>query len=447
MTLLSPPSAAPARPAPTRTGAPLASRLAVRGYSTPGRLTLLMVALAVLGLAAGLAAVIGVSQRSSGIDSVVNRSGPLTVATQDLYRSLSDADAVAASAFLSNGQEPVALRQRYETDIAAASAALSKATAGDPDRPEVRQLSAQLPVYTGLVETARAYNRLNLPIGAAYLREASTLMRKTLLVAAKQLYSAETTRFNADTGAAGGFPWLAIPLAVLTLAGLGYAQVQLTRRTNRLLNVGLVGATALGLASLIWLSASWVGVHGDLASARRDGSAQVQLLARARIDALQARADEALVLVARGSGGSFDDDYTAMLTNLIGKDGKGGLLGQTRAAATDPAVAAAVDSAIAEAASWQTAHTKLDQDFAGTGDYGAAVDATIGDDPTSSATMFNRLDMNLSTAIGATNGALDDRARSAGHALTAAPIGLAVLTVLLLAGVFVGLQQRIAEYR
>ena len=68
-------------------------------------------------------------------------------------------------------------------------------------------MSTQLPVYTGLVETARVYNRQGLPLGAAYLREASGLMRDKLLPAAKQLYRTETGRLADDRDGAAGFPW------------------------------------------------------------------------------------------------------------------------------------------------------------------------------------------------------------------------------------------------
>ncbi|GAA5201426.1 hypothetical protein GCM10023322_81350 [Rugosimonospora acidiphila] len=445
MALLSPPATAPTR-APARTGSPLATRLTARTSSTPGRLTVLMVVLAALAIAAGLAAVIGVVQRSSHVHSVIDRTGPLTVDAQELYRSLSDADAIAANAFLSNGQEPAALRTRYDNDIAAASAALTSATAADPGQPAVQEISAQLPVYAGLVETARTYNRLNLPVGAAYLREASALMRDQLLTAAKRLYDAETTRFDSDADAAAGFPWLAIALSVLALAGLGYAQVTLTRRTNRLFNLGLVGATAMGLAALIWLGSSWLGARGELASAQRDGSAQEQVLARARIDALQARADEALTLVARGNGASFDTDYGTMLTDLVGKNGDSGLLHQAGAAATDPTVRTAVNAAISSAKDWRTTHQKAD-DANKNSEYTRAVTLTIGDDPASSASSFNHLDQQLAAGIAATSATLDRHARSAAGALAAAPIGLAVLTVLLLVGMVAGLQQRIAEYR
>jgi hypothetical protein len=396
----------------------------------------MMVLLAALGIAAGLASVIGVVQRSSTLDAVTGRSGPLTVQAQELYRALSDADATAAGAFLSNGQEPPALRQRYQNDITAATTALAAATAADGGQPTVRQIATQLPVYTGLVETARANNRLNLPVGAAYLREASALMRTELLVAAKGLYDAETAQVAADRRAAAGFPWLAVPLMLLSIAGLVYAQVRLTRRTNRLFNLGLLGATVLAVVALGWLSASWTGVRSELSAAHRDGSSQVQLLAQARLDALQARADESLTLIARGNGADFEKDYTAV-------DGRlGALLTQARAAATDPAVRAAVDSARSGLGTWRAAHQKM-RAFDDGGQYSDAVVLAVGADQDA----FNQLDADLAKGIGLTHDTFDRRARAAAAALNGAPVGLSVLTALLLAGLVFGFQQRLAEYR
>src|SRR2546423_6765076 len=105
-----------------------AGRIAARARSTPGRLTGLMLLLVVLGLLAGTAAVIGITQRAGLVDGVRHGSGPLTVQAQQLYRSLSDADATAAIAFLSGGVEPDGLRQRFQDDVAAASAEIGRAS-------------------------------------------------------------------------------------------------------------------------------------------------------------------------------------------------------------------------------------------------------------------------------------------------------------------------------
>src|SRR5262245_39477711 len=93
-----------------------------------------------LGVLVGVASVLGTVRRAGQVDAVRSRSGPLTVSAQQLYRSLSDADATAASAFLSSGVEPAALRDRYQADIASAAAALTQAAgASDSDQGAVSQ--------------------------------------------------------------------------------------------------------------------------------------------------------------------------------------------------------------------------------------------------------------------------------------------------------------------
>jgi hypothetical protein len=433
--------------------AAIRQRLRVRASSTPGRLTLFLAVVGTVAALAGLVAVIGAAGRASQVQQVGTGSGPLTVQAQQLYRSLSDADATAAAAFLSSGAEPAALRDRYQVDIAAASAALATATATrEGDSVAIAQIARSLPVYTGLVETARTYNRLNLPVAGAYLKEASWLMRDRLLPAADQLYRAESLRLAADREAASALPWLAILLILLTLVGLVVAQVYLVRRTRRLINIGLATATAAGLVALIWLGASWIGVAANLTASHRDGSEQVALVADARIAALQARADEALTLVARGSGAAFEKDYAERMTALDGADGAGGWLAQAQAQATDPAVGDALAAAAPAVADWQAVHQKLRALDDG-GQYPQAVRLAIGDpgiaggDPASAASAFNRVDDALAIAIARANATFDARARAADAATTGAAIGLAILTVVLVAGLIVGLQQRIAEYR
>ncbi|GFJ90183.1 hypothetical protein Prum_038250 [Phytohabitans rumicis] len=90
-----------------------------------------------LGLATGIAGALGVRQRADLVSGATARSGELTVAAQRLYRALSDADATAASAFLTGGVEPAALRDRYQVDIADAAAALAIVSGAAPVRAAV----------------------------------------------------------------------------------------------------------------------------------------------------------------------------------------------------------------------------------------------------------------------------------------------------------------------
>ena len=182
----------------TDTRRPSASRrFRVDLSTTPGRLRLLLVVLVLLSLAWGGLAAFTVNQYSSAASSVVAVREPLSLDAQQIYRDLSDANDTAATAFLAGGLEPPATRQRYLADIQAAGTLIENATAqggatlGGASK-DLAALSTDLPIYTGEVETARADNRQGFPLGAAYLREASDLMRSTLLPAADDMYASET---------------------------------------------------------------------------------------------------------------------------------------------------------------------------------------------------------------------------------------------------------------
>jgi hypothetical protein len=433
------PAAAPA--------ARLRKRAAGRFRGTPGRLLLATVALVVLGLATGIAGAVGVRQRADLVDGAVARSGELTVAAQRLYRALSDADATAASAFLTGGVEPAALRERFQTDIADAAAALAVVSGGGAGDARganaVARIAAQLPIYTGLVETARVYNRQGVPVGGAYLREASGVMRERLLPAAQELYDAVSGELDEARGDAGAFPWFAVALGVLTIAALVVVQRYLTRRTNRVFNVGLVVATVAAVAIVLWLGVSALVTAGRLEASHDRGSEEVSRLADARIAALQARADESLTLVARGNGADFEKDYVVMMDRLAGPDRAGGLL---VAGDADTTTRDALAAALAEAKSWDSAHGKVRQ-LDNDGQYAQAVTASVGTEPSSTATIANRLDKLLGDAIEHNSEVFRQEVRGAGGSLSGADIGVGLLAVLLVLGAAAGIQRRLAEYR
>lgn len=418
--------------------------------TTPGRLTVIAVGLVLLSLIAGLVATLSVQSRDDTISGVIDHREPLAAAAQQVYRSLSDADATAASAFLSIGTEPPELRQRYERDIAEAGAALAKAASDASDVADaapVDVLNQSLPAYTGLVETARANNRLGYPVGASYLREASELMRAKILPAAQDLYRVDTARLVDEQDSATGFPWLATILLVALLAALVVAQIHLTRRTNRLLNVGLVVATAAVVVSLLWGAVALV-VQGSLVgSGQADGSHRVDVLVRARIAALQARADETLTLVARGDGAAYEKDFGANAVQLAGTDGQGGLLGEARGLIKDGDGVTRVADATKAANDWLKAHQVVRaQDDAG--QYQEAVDFAVLEDKTDgSAPAFRRLDDSLQAAIDVGRQEFLDDTHRGGNALTFLAPGLAVLAIVAAAGVTMGIRERLREYR
>jgi hypothetical protein len=422
-------------------------RLIRRAATSPGRLTTLTAVLVVLGLAFGLAGVLTMRASVGLVRDVTDRSGPLSLQAQDIYRSLSDADATAASAFLGNGVEPAQLRKRYLDDIARASSALTVALRSAEGRSATALgvLVRQIPVYTGLVESARTYNRQGIPLGGAYLREASALMRQTILPAAQELFRAEATRLSDAQRAVAGWPWTVTLLGLALLGVLLLTQRHLTRLTNRRLNRGMVLATVAALVAFGWLAAAASGAAGHISDGRDGGSEQVALLAEARITALQARADEGLTLIARGDGKAFEQDFTVMMERLAGKDGKGGLLQRAHDEAPDAAARSTVQRAQEHAASWLSIHQKVRSLDDGSLHADAVKLATDGDD--SAAAAAGRLDAALAEGIAGGGRRFDQEATSAGDALGGADVAVALLALAVAAAAAFGLNQRIAEYR
>src|ERR1700745_691114 len=326
-------SPGPVTPAPAVHRAWRRSRL--DGPPTPPSLRLLLALLILLSLAWGVLAALTAEQHASAAADVVAVSEPLSLDAEQIYTSLSDADATAANAFLAGGLEAAKARQRYQADITQAAIRIEAASAlvgssaartqlpghlagqvsaaGAAVGDDLAILSGQLPAYTDEVGTARADNRLGLPLGAAYLREASALLRGTLLPAASDIYTRESALLTSASAQATGLPLIVI--AVLAGLGLGYVFYRssrwLSRRTHRVVNYGLLLAALAGLVSLVWLAGAFVAGRGDLLHAQQQGSAPAQAFARAEVAALQAHADESLTLIDNSGDDAYQQDYLA----------------------------------------------------------------------------------------------------------------------------------------
>jgi hypothetical protein len=298
-------------------------------------------------------------------------------------------------------------------------------------------LSGQLPAYTEEVGTARADNRLGLPLGAAYLREASGLLRGTLLPAASDIYTRESALLTSASAQATGLPLIVV--AAVAGLGLGYVLFRssrwLSRHTHRVVNYGLLLATLAGLVSLVWLVAAFVVGRGDLLHAQQQGSAPAQAFARAEVAALQAHADESLTLIDNGGDDSYQKDYLAQ-QKLLGP-GPGTLLAAVQAAGGPGSDVAA------QARAWYQAHAALRaKDDAGS--HGAAVQSALSGD---AATSFARLSVTLSEGINDHQAVFAVSARSGRDAFTGLAVGMIVASLVMVGGCVWGLSRRLTEYR
>lgn len=450
------------------TGGPVTTtghRLRLWVRRTEGRLTVLTAALVVLGVVTGVVATGDLARRTASLDSIAEHDGPLTQQALDLYHSLADADATSANEFLAGVSAPPQLWQGFQRSVAQAASAVnnasllnesssdtvpvavtdtcsagSAAVAAAPVATRLDLLARDLPVYSGLVQTARAYNRLGLPLGSNYLDLASTMMRQDMLPAAGALYAELSARLSAAQDDAAGFPWFAVVLVVLLIGAIVATQVLLSRHTRRTFNIGLVAATLVAVVALGLLLTASIGAISHARDSATDGSAQVQVLAAARVEALQARADETVVLILQGNGASFETAFGTESTCL------GEQLGRARAVVAQPDSAPVLSDATSTFTRWSTAHTTVRAADSG-GDYATALRLTIGSDRGSTSSLAGQVDRDIGQAIDRASGRFDSAVLAARDDLSGRTTWFAVLIALTVVGVVAGLWPRIAEYR
>lgn len=425
-------------------------RLRAVATTEPGRLQIIGAVLALLVVAFGAVTTLEIAQRASAADDVVSRSQPLSADAANIYRSLADADTTAASGFLEGAQEPAAVRERYRKDIEEAARLLVEASASteaaSASSREIATLNELLPVYTGLIERARAGNRQGLPLGGAYLRYANQKMTDEMLPAAERLYAAETGRLETDSADARQWPVLSLGAGILVLGALVWMQRRTYRRTHRVLNHGLLAATAAASVVVLWLGVGHAVARAELRSAMVHGQASLDVLNDARIDSLKARANENLTLVARGavltadgSADQYETDYTAGMKALNDGLEKAGRLADD-ASGSDPVARAATS-----VSAWQSRHREA-RATDDRGDYEGALKQIIGTED-STGQSFQQVDAALKTALAHEQGEFTAAAKDGRGALRGLPTGAAALAVLGAIAVIVGVNRRLSEYR
>ncbi|MFG7944496.1 hypothetical protein [Streptomyces cacaoi] len=464
-----PPTAPPPAPAaggaapdpgqpPGRGGArdslrPALERLRAAATTEPGRLRAIGAVLAALLVLSGAVTAWQAADRVAAADAVRGSSQPLSADAARIYRSLAHADTAASSGFLAadaGDTERPEVREDYEKDIAEASGLLAKAAANSGGsgsaRRQIADLNRELPVYTGLVETARANNRQGLPLGGAYLRHANQKMRDELLPAAKKLYSEQNKRLGRDDADTTAWPYPALAVGLVALGALGWAQRRHFRRTNRVFSPGLLGATAACLASVVWLGAGQALVRSGMDDAQEKGARSLHALNEAWIGALQARGFENMTLVARGGGAAYESSYTQQMEAVAGgRAAEGGKLHDALTAADDAEGRSAVRSARGAVVTWQQRHTAARAEDDG-GNYDGAVERVIGAKGSTDVS-FRKADRALEKAVAHEQQQFEAAADGARSWLVALPAGALVLAVLGAVAALAGVGRRIGEYR
>lgn len=407
--------------------------------TSPGRLTTVALVLIIAILAAGLSMWQTTSQRQEQLTRIAQFSEPMANASQNLYATLTIADASANTAFsrgtLDSNQD---LGDNFDDVIAQASMSATRAATGinnvdDPAMKDIATIQRLLPVYTGMVETARANARQGNPVSIAYLASASNLMQVQILPAAQSLYELTSTRTNGEQRDLKQPPWFPMSGMAAAIVMLLLTQWWLTRRTGRLFNVGLFGATLLMAIALVGvgIATTQPWQSSSLFSEQRP---EVHSLTEIRINAQKLRASETLGLVRRqpADGQSFSQSVDSLVDELqnVNRNSPNG----------------DIEAAIQAVYGWQFGHDQMVAHLQ-SGDYAGAVRvATDAEINSSAATAFNDFDEALQSSIAHSRQTARENLDDSRRATAALSLVTVTLTVIAAVLVVFGFRHRLLEY-
>lgn len=405
--------------------------------SSPGRLIVLGLVLIALCLSAGSNAADTVGSRQQTLDALLAQTEPDANSAHRLYSALSIADAAASTAFIAGGLEPQGVRDRYSQAIGEAAGELVAQSTTGGDTALRTGIATGLPVYTGIIETARANNRNNYPVGAAYLSEASNQMQTELLPMAEELQSHRSAAVTNTQRNHVRPPWSSIAWLVIALVALIWVQTDVARRWHRVLNPGLLLASGAILILLAWTVIAGSISAASMIRGRDDGAVPASRLIESRIITQQARSAETLKLVRRDATGDYDRTYDS------------GILRLTELLNGYPKDAPAADD-IAQARSalgrWQVAHQRMNDTLA-RGDYLGAATVATGPGAADAEAQVDALDRSLERAITETRNTLRSDISQAARVLDFLAPGATVLGFVAAGCVCVGIWPRLREYR
>ena len=300
-----PPATMPARPGRASVS-PTAPVPAVKNTDTPRRLRLLSLGVVVAGVVVALLGALTCFYLAFSLGRAQADTEQL-IRVQKIQSNLLSADATATNAFLVGGLEPPAQRAVYDQALSSTSALIVEASQAQPaDAAALSALNEEVVSYAATIEQARANNRQGLPVGAQYLRNASADLRSTALPILDNLVSSNAARAADQMDPPTGYIYIFPVISLLALIGVIIGQVWLARRFRRTINVGMLASAIVLLVITIGGLVVVQQLSSSLNSISNGSFAAVNTAADARIDANNAKSNESLTLIARGSGQAFE---------------------------------------------------------------------------------------------------------------------------------------------
>ena len=406
--------------------------------STPSFLRRWNVILLVLVAAFAVVASVASLVMRSASSTTASNTAPALVGIQDLFASVAEANTAATAAFLATdttGVEDRINRNLYQDAIrrAAVQAEDVSATIGSDEAAHeaLRDIAVALNTYSGRIEASRVESINGLPGADEELRRALELVRTDIGDSVATVTDRGRAKLDDERGTGRALTWAAIALGAATLVALLRVQVELLRRTNRILNPLLVVATALIATVVGYL------VVGPAARAQAlDRASEGGYDAIATTSAIQTAASDLQsrlsLEILEGGGDDLEGGFAAVADGIA-----------DLAAGTDSAREDAAAQTLAVRWARYEAVARAIQTEVGAGRREAAVELFQGE----GLAAFNGLNTAVESALSDNRSQFLDGVDDASRAVDITPYLTIVLPVLAALAILLAIQRRLGEYR
>jgi hypothetical protein len=269
----------------------------------------------------------GVNSQRQAIKTVGKDAAPSVLTAQQLQDSFTGMDASLASELLlkpgdASQKEVIIDFETNRKKIAARLVAAAKNITYPKEQEIIEKLQRYDGNYLLKLQAARdAHQRGDTVNALSIYQSAATLMDQTIIPKAEELSQvnlAELERTYMTQGNTnGGISFFIAILGLVQIAVLVIIQIFLYRRMRRILNLPLLGATAIAVMFLGYTIGSFVSATANLRAAKVDAFDSLHALRKMRALSYKINADESRYLLDRSNAKQHEQSFNDEVAKII----------------------------------------------------------------------------------------------------------------------------------
>jgi hypothetical protein len=268
--------------------------------------------------------ILGVTQQRQAIKTVGKDAAPSVLTAQQLRDSFADIDASLANELLLKlGEDRQALAD-FEINrkkIADRLVDAAKNITYPDEEKIVKNLQLNGSGYFLKLQEARDAHRRN-DVGALNIyRSAASLVDRDILPKAEELDRVNSTElqtsYDRNSVTNGGIALLIALIGLVQIGLLVWIQLFLYKRMRRVLNLPLLGASALSIVFLGYTLTALLGAAGDLRVAKEDAFESIYALRQARALSYKANGDESRYLLDSANANLHESAFKTNMAKII----------------------------------------------------------------------------------------------------------------------------------